>query len=66
MGLADDADRHSRRAGAKYAHIETYPNWGLTGPQFYLMSKIVWNPWVDTNAVRQQFANDMFGPAATT
>ncbi len=55
------------RAGldAKYAHVEAYPNWGLTGPQLYLMARLTWDPFVNTGALRQQFADDMFGPAAS-
>lgn len=45
--------------------IEAYPNWALEGPKFYEMSKILWNINVNTDSIRMQFCNDMFGNAST-
>jgi len=46
------------------AHIECYPNWGLDGPKYYLMSKVLWNPDTDVDKELTQFCNDLFGRAA--
>lgn len=47
-----------------YAHLEFYPNWSLDGPKYYFMSKIYWNPKVNTDSLLTLFCNDMFGKAA--
>lgn len=49
----------------EYAHIEAYPNWSLDGIKYYLMSKIYWNPDINTDSLLAQFCSDMFGPAKT-
>jgi hypothetical protein len=46
------------------AHIECYPNWGLDGPKYYLMSKVLWNPDTDVDKELTQFCKDLFGRAA--
>lgn len=46
------------------AHIESYPNWGLDGPKYYLMSKVLWNPDTDVDKELTRFCNDLFGRAA--
>ena len=48
-----------------YAHLEFYPNWSLDGPKCYFMSKIYWNPEVNTDSLLTLFCNDMFGKAAS-
>lgn len=48
----------------EYAHLESYPNWSLDGPKYYFMSKIYWNPEVDTDSLLNLFCIDMFGKAA--
>lgn len=45
----------------EYAHVECYPNWGLDGPKYYLLSKVLWNPDVNTDQLLRQFCADMFG-----
>lgn len=47
-----------------YAHLEFYPNWSLDGPKYYFMSKIYWNPKVNTDSLLTLFCNDMFGKGA--
>jgi hypothetical protein len=47
----------------EFAHLECYPNWGLDGPKYYLMGKLLWNPATDVTAVLTQFCNDLFGRA---
>jgi hypothetical protein len=46
------------------AHIECYPNWGMDGPKYYLMSKLLWNPDTDVEGELTRFCNDLFGRAA--
>ncbi len=48
----------------EFAHVECYPNWGLDGPKYYLMSKLLWNPDTDVDAELTQFCNDLFGGAS--
>ena len=48
----------------EFAHIECYPNWGLDGPKYYLMSKVLWNPDTDVDKELTRFCNDLFGRAA--
>ncbi|MBD0258770.1 MAG: DUF4838 domain-containing protein [Cytophagales bacterium] len=48
----------------EFAHLECYPNWGLDGPKYYLMGKLLWDPDTDVNAELTQFSNDLFGRAS--
>ncbi|QHT71230.1 DUF4838 domain-containing protein [Rhodocytophaga rosea] len=48
----------------EYYHAELYPNWGLDGPKYYLMGKLLWSPEADVEALMTQFCTDMFGKAA--
>jgi hypothetical protein len=47
-----------------FQHLEAYPNWGLDGPKYYIVSRLMWNPDQDVNTLWKQFSEDMFGPAA--
>ncbi len=47
-----------------FAHLELYPNWSLDGPKDYFMSKIYWNPVVNTDSLLSMFCDDMFGKAS--
>ncbi len=48
----------------EFAHLECYPNWGLDGPKYYLMSKVLWDPDTDIDKELTRFCNDLFGRAA--
>lgn len=52
------------RAAARYAHVEAYANWGLDGPRDFIMARLLWDPFVDVDALRRTFARDMFGDGA--
>lgn len=58
--------RHLKRTGkdASFQHAETYANWGLDGPKLYILSRLWWDPEIDTDALLRQYCSDMFGPAA--
>lgn len=45
----------------EFAHLEMYPNWALDGPKNYLMSKLYWNPNLNTDSILTLFCNDIFG-----
>jgi hypothetical protein len=57
--------RFTRDKGAalSFAHLECYPNWGLDGPKYYLMSKVLWNPDTDVDKELTRFCDDLFGRA---
>ena len=45
-------------------YAEVYPNWGLDGPKLYVMSRIVWNPKVNVDALTADWNERMFREAA--
>lgn len=45
-------------------YAEAYPNWGLDGPKYWLVSKLLWNARADAAALEDEFHQRMFGPAA--
>ena len=47
-----------------FQHIEAYPNWGLDGPKYYIVSRLMWDPELDVDSLWKQFCDDMFGPAS--
>jgi hypothetical protein len=53
-------DRQHRFTLAK---AETYPNWGLDGPKYWMLVQIWDNPGSDSRRLYEQFCSDMFGPA---
>jgi hypothetical protein len=48
---------------SEYMHVEFYPNWGLDGPKYYLIGKMLWSPEVNVDELLDQFCSDMFGRA---
>lgn len=42
-------------------YAEAYPNWGLDGPKYWLVSKLLWDVTLDPNKLLDQFYGDMFG-----
>lgn len=45
-------------------YAEAYPNWGLDGPKYWLVSKLLWDISADPAALESEFHQRMFGPAA--
>jgi hypothetical protein len=54
----------SNKISLEYAHLECYPNWGLDGPKYYIISRLLWNPDLDPDQLLTKFCDDMFGRAA--
>ncbi|MEO6908072.1 MAG: DUF4838 domain-containing protein [Abditibacteriaceae bacterium] len=55
-----------KAAGVKdsFQHLEAYPNWGMDGPKYYIISRLMWDPDQDVNVLWKQFCDDMYGPAS--
>ncbi|MEO6906622.1 MAG: DUF4838 domain-containing protein [Abditibacteriaceae bacterium] len=55
-----------KKAGVQssFQHIEAYPNWGLDGPKYYYLARLMWDPAVNVDVLQKQFSDDMFGPAS--
>lgn len=51
-------------AGVDGFYSEAYPNWGLDGPKYWLVSKLLWDTDADPEKLLDQFYTDLFGPAA--
>ena len=45
-------------------YAEVYPNWGLDGHKLYVMSRILWNPNVNVDALTDELNQRMFREAA--
>ncbi len=45
-------------------YAEVYPNWGLDGHKLYVMSRILWDPEVDVDALTDEWNERMFREAA--
>lgn len=45
-------------------YAECGPNWGLDGPKYWLIDRMLWNNRQDPAALAAQYYSDMFGPAA--
>ena len=43
---------------------EAYPNWGLDGPKYWLLSKLLWNHRLDPETLMDDYCKNMYGPAA--
>lgn len=48
-----------------YQHLEAYPNWGLDGPKYYIVNRLMWDPGLNVDVLWKEFCDDMFGPAST-
>jgi len=45
-------------------YAEAYPNWGLDGPKYWLLARMLWNPDQDPEILLAQWHDDLFGRAA--
>ena len=43
---------------------ETFEAWGFDDYAMYLASRLAWDPWVDTDALRRDYFTKLYGPAA--
>lgn len=57
--------RHLKAKGKTlvFVHAETYPNWGMDGPKYWVLARQAWDPDADAPTLWKTFAADMFGPA---
>ncbi len=62
--LFQDAIQHAVRLGVRGFYAEVYPNWGLDGHKLYVMSRILWDPKVDVDALTDDWNERMFREAA--
>lgn len=54
------------KLGDAFQHCETYPNWYLDGPKFYVLTRLWWDTQADPDAITRQFCDDMFGQAGSS
>ncbi len=59
--LANVRDRYGVGVDGLYA--ESYPNWGLDGPKYWLLSRMLWDPSQDPRRLMDEYCRDLFGPA---
>ncbi len=62
--LFQDAIKDAVKQGVRGFYAEVYPNWGLDGHKLYVMSRILWDPNVDVDAVTDDWNERMFREAA--
>jgi hypothetical protein len=62
--LFQEAIRHAVRNRVRGFYAEVYPNWGLDGPKLYLMSRILWDPEVDVDALGSEWNRRLFREAS--
>jgi len=58
--LFQEAIQHAVKNRVKGFYAEVYPNWGLDGPKLYLMSRVLWNPAVDIDALFTEWNQRLF------
>jgi len=61
--LFQDAIRHAVRNRVRGFYAEVYPNWGLDGPKLYVMSRVLWDPEVDVDALTTDWNRRLFREA---
>ncbi len=62
--LFQDAIQQAVQRKVKGFYAEVYPNWGLDGHKLYVMSRILWNPEVDVDALTDEWYERMFRESA--
>lgn len=62
--LFQDAIQHAVSNGVTGFYAEVYPNWGLDGPKLYVMSRLLWNPDLDVDALVSDWCTRMFRESA--
>ncbi len=63
-GTARDM-RYYTANGVKGISAQASCNWGIHGLGYYMANKLMWNPNADVEALRRDFLNKSFGPAAS-
>ncbi len=62
--LLQDTLQHGLEHNLKGVYAEVYPNWGLDAPRIYLTAALWWNPYVDIDALFDEWNERMFREAA--
>ena len=62
--LFQEAIQHAVKNSVRGFYAEVYPNWGLDGHKLYVMSRVLWNPDVDIDAITGEWMERMFRDAA--
>lgn len=47
-------------------YAESYPNFGLDGPKYWLLARMLWDPKQDPEALLDEWHTNLFGPASGT
>lgn len=56
--------RERYTVGVDAFYGEAYPSWGLDGPKYWLISKLLWDNTLDPEALLEEYYGNMFGEAA--
>ena len=62
--LFQEAIQHAVATGVTGFYAEVYPNWGLDGHKLWVMSRVLWDPQVDVDALATEWNERMFREAA--
>ena len=62
--LKNIAERYGVGVDGFYA--EDYPNWGLDGPKYWLIARLLWNHKLDPEELKRDYFGKLFGPVADT
>ncbi len=62
--VLQDAVQHALANNVRGFYAEVYPNWGLDGPKLWVLSRILWDPEVDVDAITAEWNERMFREAA--
>ncbi|MBM4039390.1 MAG: DUF4838 domain-containing protein [Planctomycetes bacterium] len=60
--LKNIAERYGVGVDGFYA--EDYPNWGLDGPKYWLIARMLWNCKLDPEELKRDYFGRLFGPLA--
>lgn len=60
--LKNLAERYGVGVDGFYA--EDYPNWGLDGPKYWLIARMLWNHKLDPEELKRDYFQKLFGPLA--
>ena len=62
--LFQESIQHAAKNNVRGFYAEVYPNWGLDGHKLYVMSRVLWNPDVDIDALAAEWNERMFREAS--
>lgn len=56
--------RHIKDVGYRGGYLYIGPTWESLGPTAYLMTRLLWDPAADAEAIVAEYYSDLYGPAA--